>query len=62
VRHLVETKPHSSLITLKALMLKTLPIIIKIGTAFDVGPIICVSSANERKAQVRWATAIGQKT
>ncbi len=58
MRHLVETKPHSSLITLKALMLKTLPIIIKIGTAFDVGPIICVSSANEKKTQVKGAIIV----
>jgi hypothetical protein len=32
----------------------------KIGTTSGMGPIICVSSINERKTQIGWVVAIGQ--
>ncbi len=49
------------LTALKALMLKTLHAIIKVGTTYNVGPIICVPFANEGKTQVGWAIATEQR-
>jgi hypothetical protein len=55
-------KLHISSATLKTPMLKTLVTIIKKQKPqSDVGPIICVSSTNERKTQVMWAIIIGQR-
>jgi len=33
----------------------------KIGTTFDVGLIICISSTNKGKTQVRWVATIRQR-
>jgi hypothetical protein len=33
----------------------------KIGTTFDVGLIICISSTNKGKTQVRWVATIKQR-
>jgi hypothetical protein len=52
----VETKRHSSSITLKVLIRQTPPIIKKKGNTFEIGPTMCVSFANKGKTQVRWAT------
>ncbi len=58
----METKLHISLVALKALMLKTPTTIVKkTKTTSDVGPIICVSSPNARKTQVRLDVTIKWK-
>jgi hypothetical protein len=47
--------------TLKTLMLKIHVVFIKTKTTFDAKPIICISSTNEMKTQVRWVGIVNQR-
>ncbi len=56
----MKTKLHTSLATLKVLMLKTLAGIVK-KKPFNVKPTICISFANEGKTQVRVVVTLKQR-
>jgi len=55
----METKLHTSLVALKALMLKnSCSNCKKVGTTSNAKPIIYISFTNERKTQVGWVVSI----